>query len=153
MENQTAYEEARAFCDKCHRDFLRRLKQREESAMGPDGQKGRAEMNMESIVQRCTETFSKKLRAALEEVERQGAESVEVEVEMEIKIHVVDEPLSEESTEATEAAEDARGRMEAALLEYIERLAAGDTYLDEGQAHHLVDAAELLDKLLSRREK
>ena len=153
-------------------------------------------MNMESIVQRCTEKFSNKLRAALEEAEQQGAEGVTVE----IKIHIADEdePFSEERrvqygalrngrgkllerlerelgllglthlrtadlgdkfavekevAEDAEDAEDARGRMEAALLEYIERLAAGDTYLDEGQAHHLVDAAELLDKLLSKREK
>ncbi|MFQ9900525.1 MAG: hypothetical protein ACLRWF_01875 [Ruthenibacterium sp.] len=111
-------------------------------------------MNMESIVQRCTEKFSNKLRAALEEAEQQDAEGVKVE----IKIHVVAETLSEEKeaaedTEDAEDAEDMRERMETALLEYIERLAAGETYPDEEQTHHLVGAAELLDKLLSRREE
>lgn len=109
-------------------------------------------MNMESIVQRCTEKFSNNLREALEEAERQGAEGVKVE----IKIHIgdEDEPFTEtEATEDAEDAEDMRERMEAALLEYIERLAAGETYPDEEQTRHLVGAAELLDKLLSRREE
>ena len=152
-------------------------------------------MNMESIVQRCTETFSENLRAALEEAEQQGAEGVKVE----IKIHIADEdePFSEErrvqygalrngrgkllerlerelgllglthlrtadlgtkftvekeAAEDAEDAEDIRERMETALLEYIERLDAGETERGEGQPD-LVEAVEWLDKLLSRREE
>lgn len=102
-------------------------------------------MNMDSIVQRCTEKFSNKLRAALEEAERQDAEGVKVE----IKIHIADE---DEPFTETEAAEDMRERMETALLEYIERLAAGEIERGEGQPD-LVEAVEWLDKLLSRREE
>lgn len=108
-------------------------------------------MNMDSIVQRCTEKFSNKLRAALEEAERQDAEGVKVE----IKIHIADEdePFTEtEAAEDAEDAEDMRERMETALLEYIERLAAGEIERGEGQPD-LVEAVEWLDKLLSRREE
>lgn len=105
-------------------------------------------MNMDSIVQRCTEKFSNKLRAALEEAERQDAEGVKVE----IKIHIADEDEPFTETEAAEDAEDMRERMETALLEYIERLAAGEIERGEGQPD-LVEAVEWLDKLLSRREE
>ena len=105
-------------------------------------------MNMDSIVQRCTEKFSNKLRAALEEAERQEAEGVKVE----IKIHIADEDEPFTETEAAEDAEDMRERMETALLEYIERLAAGEIERGEGQPD-LVEAVEWLDKLLSRREE
>ena len=65
-------------------------------------------MNMESIVQRCTEKFSNNLREALEEAERQGAEGVKVE----IKIHIGDEDEPFTETEATEDAEDAEDMRE-----------------------------------------
>lgn len=61
------------------------------------------------------------------------------------------EDLSREYTVETEHAGNARERLETALLEYVERIATGETGPD-GRQPDLVGAVGLLDKLLLRRE-
>lgn len=127
-------------------------------------------MNQSEIVRECTKEFEEKLRAAVELAEQEGVSGVEVE----INIHVVDDEEKEyscrcgaprnsreKSLERLKWTEremqqytvksDERERLEEALLEYMERIAAGELSPDE-KMPDIVEAGELLDKLLSRRE-